>query len=153
MNRADVDSLAKLAHTFSPVLVRNCSAARYMDQDTWHDNTDQLKNCEAKAELSIGDCKPTDKMPEGTTVPYVEEQVACCGSLGRTSGTYRMIVDHADDATIDTTYSCDSKEAFCGVADLVVAALVPVEKAFQGAVSGGRFWQGSGRTDVWTSQS
>ena len=36
--------------------------------------TVQLVHCGAKPELTIGSCKPSSKMPEGTVIPSVEER-------------------------------------------------------------------------------
>ena len=76
MSCADVGSSAKLAHAWTPDLVRNCSVAKSIDEDTWHDLMDRLVCSEAKAELTIGDCKPIDKMPEGTAISQKEEKAA-----------------------------------------------------------------------------
>ena len=40
-------------------------------EDTY---TDQLVYCGAKPELTIGKCKPSSKMPEGTVIPSAEEK-------------------------------------------------------------------------------
>ena len=68
-----------------------------MDEAMWHDSTGQLVFCGAKAVLTIGDCKTSDKMPEGTIIPCVVEKADICGSMARTSNASFMIVGHADD--------------------------------------------------------
>ena len=42
---ADVDSSAKLAHAWAPVLVRDCSVPKSMNEDTWHYNSCTVKQC------------------------------------------------------------------------------------------------------------
>ena len=70
MSRADVDSSAKPAHAWVPVLIRDCSVAKSMDEDTWDDNSCTVKpRPNRPSEIA----KPTDKMPEGTTISNVEE--------------------------------------------------------------------------------
>ena len=76
MSRADVDISAKPAHAWTPVLVRNCSAGKSMDEARWHDNTDQIVYREAKIELTIGECKPIDKIPERTIIAFVGRRPA-----------------------------------------------------------------------------
>ena len=36
-------SFAKLAHAWAPVLVRDCSVPKSMNEDTWHDNSCTVK--------------------------------------------------------------------------------------------------------------
>ena len=52
-----------------------------------------------------------------------------------------------------TTCSRGPARGFCGDADWIVAALVPIMEAFRMQLTSGRFRQRSGRMDVWTSQS
>merc|ERR1719463_721038 len=60
-------------------------------------HTGQFVYCGAKAQLTVGNCMPLNKMPEGTIVAMVEEKASDRGRLARTSGASCIIVGHSDD--------------------------------------------------------
>jgi len=49
------------------------------------------------AQLSVGNCVPVGKMPEGTVISSVEEKSGDRGVIAKTSGTYATIVGHSED--------------------------------------------------------
>jgi len=60
-------------------------------------HTGQFVYAGAKAQLSIGNVMPLQKMPEGTVISMCEEKAADRGRIARASGTSCMIVGHSDD--------------------------------------------------------
>merc|ERR1712186_325316 len=60
-------------------------------------HTGQFVYCGAKAQLTIGNVLPLNKMPEGTVISMCEEKAADRGRFARTSGASCMIVGHSDD--------------------------------------------------------
>jgi len=59
--------------------------------------TGQFVYCGSKAQLSVGNCLPIGKMPEGTLVSMCEEKSSDRGRFARASGCHCMIVGHSDD--------------------------------------------------------
>eukprot|EP00928_Gymnodinium_smaydae_P070993 TRINITY_DN546_c0_g1_i10.p1 TRINITY_DN546_c0_g1~~TRINITY_DN546_c0_g1_i10.p1 ORF type:complete len:257 (-),score=60.18 TRINITY_DN546_c0_g1_i10:51-821(-) len=57
----------------------------------------QFVYCGSKAQLTIGNVLPLNKMPEGTVVSMLEEKAGDRGRVARASGTSCMIVGHSDD--------------------------------------------------------
>merc|ERR1712076_322538 len=51
-----------------------------------------------KAQLSVGNCMPMAKMPEGTVISMCEEKASDRGRIARASGAPCMVVGHSDDA-------------------------------------------------------
>jgi large subunit ribosomal protein L8e len=60
-------------------------------------HTGQFVYCGSKAQLTIGNCLPLNKMPEGTVMSMCEEKAGDRGRIARGSGTSCMIVGHSDD--------------------------------------------------------
>ena len=61
--------------------------------------TGQLVQCAAKAELTIGNCKPISMKPAGTVISSVEEKADDRTRLSRTSDTPSMIEGHSGDGS------------------------------------------------------
>jgi len=59
--------------------------------------TGQFVYCGKGAELTVGNCMPIGKIPEGTEISMVEDKYADRGTLGRASGTSCIVVGHAED--------------------------------------------------------
>lgn len=59
--------------------------------------TGQFIYCGEKAHLSVGNCLPLRKCPEGTVVSMVEEKVGDRGSIARAGGTSCIVVGHSED--------------------------------------------------------
>merc|ERR1712060_1006677 len=60
-------------------------------------HTGQFVYCGSKAQLTIGNVLPLNKMPEGTVISMCEEKASDRGRYARASGTSCMIVGHSDD--------------------------------------------------------
>jgi len=60
-------------------------------------HTGQFVYAGSKAQLSIGNVMPLQKMPEGTVISMCEEKASDRGRIARASGTSCMIVGHSDD--------------------------------------------------------
>merc|ERR1711865_100740 len=60
-------------------------------------HTGQFVYCGSKAQLTIGNVLPLNKMPEGTVISMCEEKATDRGRFARASGTSCMIVGHSDD--------------------------------------------------------
>jgi len=60
-------------------------------------HTGQFVYCGSKAQLSIGNVLPLNKMPEGTVISMCEEKATDRGRFARASGTSCMVVGHSDD--------------------------------------------------------
>jgi len=60
-------------------------------------HTGQFVYCGAKAQLTIGNVLPLNKMPEGTVISMVEEKSGDRGKIARASGASCMVVGHSDD--------------------------------------------------------
>jgi len=57
-------------------------------------HTGQFVYCGAKATLTVGNVLPIGKMPEGTIVCCIEENLGDRGALARTSGKYATVIGH-----------------------------------------------------------
>lgn len=51
------------------------------------------------ANISIGNCLPLAKLPEGTIVSNLEEKKGDRGTIAKASGTYATVISHSDDGT------------------------------------------------------
>merc|ERR1711957_77848 len=60
-------------------------------------HTGQFVYCGSKAQLSVGNVLPLNKMPEGTVISMCEEKALDRGRIARGSGTSCMVVGHSDD--------------------------------------------------------
>merc|ERR1711957_942195 len=60
-------------------------------------HTGQFVYCGSKAQLTIGNVLPLNKMPEGTVMSMCEEKAGDRGRIARGSGTSCMVVGHSDD--------------------------------------------------------
>jgi len=60
-------------------------------------HTGQFVYAGAKAQLTIGNCLPLSKLPEGTLISMVEEKASDRGRIARAGGTSCMVVGHSDD--------------------------------------------------------
>ena len=93
MCRADVDTSSKPAHAWAPVHVRDCSVPKSMNEDTWHDDSCSVKPRRSRpSEVA----SPPTRCQKEPPFQMWRSRPPFAGSLAHTSGTSRMIVDHAD---------------------------------------------------------
>lgn len=62
-------------------------------------HTGQFVYAGNKAQLSVGNIMPLQKVPEGTVLSMVEEKSSDRGRLARAGGTSCMVVGHSDDGS------------------------------------------------------
>jgi large subunit ribosomal protein L8e len=55
--------------------------------------------CGQKAALSVGNVLPLNKIPEGTLISNIEQNIGDKGHLGRATGCYAIVVGHASDGS------------------------------------------------------
>lgn len=61
--------------------------------------TGQYVYCGQKASLAVGNVLPLNKIPEGTLISNIEQNIGDKGHLGRATGCYAIVVGHASDGS------------------------------------------------------
>jgi large subunit ribosomal protein L8e len=60
-------------------------------------HTGQFVYCGKSAQLAVGNVLPLSRLPEGTVISSVENNIGDRGSLAKTSGVSAIVVGHSDD--------------------------------------------------------